>query len=416
MHCSTAIPATLPCGAMKPEDETPGEAQGMSTRAVHAGGVRPHPGAPVVTPIYQTSTFFSDPVPIGEVQYTRYGNNPNHVALGEKLAVLDGGEAALVVASGNAACALSLLACAAAGDHIIAQRELYGGTLRLVQHELPRLGMACTLLPDGTGWANAITPQTRALLLEMPVNPTVRVPDLHEAVQAARPLGIPVIVDATFASPINFRPLEHGADIVFHSATKYLGGHSDLSAGVVISSAARIEQIRGLLKSFGPVLDPHAVWLLERGVKTLAVRMERHNQNGFAVARWLEQHPAVARVFYPALESHPDHERAQMLFTGCGGVLSIMVRGGDEAALRVTQRLRLMCVAPSLGGVDTLVSMPRFTSHAALSSAERHALGIGDGFIRLALGIEDTHDLIADLDQALAPEAGAADEPVAQLH
>jgi cystathionine beta-lyase/cystathionine gamma-synthase len=403
---------------MKPDEKAPEPAapEGMSTRAVHAGGARPEPGASVVTPIYQTSTFFSEPVPAGEVQYTRYGNNPNHVALATKLASLDGGEAALVVASGNAACALSLLSCAGAGDHIVAQRELYGGTLRLVQHELPRLGITTTLLPDGAGWAAAIRPETRAFLLEMPANPTLRVPDIEEAVRVARLRGIPVIVDATFSSPVNFRPLEHGADIVFHSATKYLGGHSDLTAGVVISTAERIERVRELLKSFGPVLDPHAVWLLERGVKTLAVRMERHNENGLTLARWLAQHPVVDRVFYPALESHPDHARARSLFSGFGGVLAIMVRGGDDAALRVTQRLRLMCVAPSLGGVDTLVSMPSFTSHAALSAEERHALGIGDGFIRLALGIEDARDLIADLEQALAPEAGAVTEPVAQVH
>src|SRR5690606_24701815 len=206
----------------------------------------------------------------------------------------------------------------------------------------------------------------------------------------------PLIVDATFASPINFRPLKHGADIVFHSGTKYLGGHSDLTAGVVCGSVERAETGRELLKSFGPVLDPHAVWLLERGVKTLAVRMTRHNENGLAIARWLEQQPAVEQVFYPGLESHPDHERARSLFTGYGGVVSMRVRGGDEAALRVTQRLRLMCVAPSLGGVETLVSMPRYTSHAALNAEERRSMGVDSGFIRLALGIEDSADLVAD--------------------
>jgi cystathionine beta-lyase/cystathionine gamma-synthase len=240
--------------------------------------------------------------------------------------------------------------------------------------------------------------------MEMPVNPTLRVPDIHDAASVARASGIPLIIDATFASPVNFGPLEHGADLVFHSATKYLGGHSDLTAGVVCGSEARVAAVKELLKSFGPVLDPHAVWLLERGVKTLSVRMARHNANGMAVAQWLEQHPAVTTVLYPGLASHPDHERARDLFSGLGGVVALMVRGGDDAALRITQRLRLMCVAPSLGGVETLVSMPRFTSHAALSIAERHAIGIGDGFIRLALGIEDAADLIADLEQALAPE------------
>jgi cystathionine beta-lyase/cystathionine gamma-synthase len=401
---------------MKRNDPQETREQGTSTRAVHAGGVRAEAGAPVVTPIHQTATFFTDAVPAGEVQYTRYANNPNHIAVAEKIASLEGGEAAVVVASGNAACALSLLSCAAAGDHIVAQRELYGGTLRLMQRELPRLGIDVTLLPDATGWDDAIRPGTKAVLLEMPVNPTLRVPDIHDAARAARRHGIPLIVDATFASPVNFRPLEHGADIVFHSATKYLGGHSDLSAGVVISSEARVEAVRELLKSFGPVLDPHAVWLLERGVKTLAVRMARHNENGMTVASWLEQHPAIERVFYPGLESHPDHARARVLFSGFGGVLSVMVRGGDDAALRVTQRLRLMCVAPSLGGVETLVSMPRFTSHAALSREDRHAIGVGDGFIRLALGIEDAADLIADLEQALAPELSESPAAIEQSH
>jgi cystathionine beta-lyase/cystathionine gamma-synthase len=380
-----------------------GVRHGPSTRAVHAGAPPARAGAPVVMPIHQTATFFTDAVPTGEVLYTRYGTNPNHIALAERLRVLEGAEAAVVLASGNAACALSLLACTAAGGHIVAQRELYGGTLRILTREMPRLGIDVTFLPNAEGWADALRDNTGALLMEVPVNPTLRIPDVRVAARVAADADIPLIVDATFSSPINFRPLEHGADLVFHSATKYLGGHSDLTAGVVCGSAERVADVTGLLKSFGPVLDPHAVWLLERGVKTLAVRMARHNENGLAVARWLESHPAVASVFYPGLEAHPDHALARELFSGFGGVVSMMVRGGDDAALGVTQRLRLMCVAPSLGGVETLVSMPRFTSHAALTREERHEIGIGDGFIRMALGIEDSADLIADLEQALAP-------------
>ena len=397
---------------MKPDSNA--AERGTSTRAVHAGSVQPAPGAPVVTPIHQTATFFTDAVPSGEVLYTRYGNNPNHIALAQKLSDLEAAEDAVVLASGNAACALSLLSVTGAGGHILAQRELYGGTLRILSREMPRLGVTVTFLPNATGWADAVRDETRAILMEVPVNPTLRVPDIGEAVGVARAAGIPVIVDATFASPMNFRPLEHGADLVFHSATKYLGGHSDLTAGVVCGSMERVAEVRELLKSFGPVLDPHAVWLLERGVKTLAVRMARHNENGLAVAAWLERHPAVERVFYPGLPSHPDHDRARQLFSGFGGVVSLMVRGGDDAALGVTQRLRLMCVAPSLGGVETLVSMPRFTSHAALSREERHAIGVGDGFVRLALGIEDSADLIADLEQALAPLADRATASVAE--
>jgi cystathionine beta-lyase/cystathionine gamma-synthase len=375
--------------------------QGVSTRAVHAGSPPHTPGVPVVTPIHQTSTFFTEPVPTGEVMYTRYGTNPNHVALAVKLSALEGAADAVVLASGNAACALALLSCVGAGGHVVAQRELYGGTLRLLRRELPRLGIETTFLPHATGWAGAVQHNTRALLMEVPVNPTMSVPDVAAAAAVARDRRIPLIVDATFATPVNFRPLEHGADLVFHSATKYLGGHSDLTAGVVAGSAERVAEVKELLKSFGPVLDPHAVWLLERGVKTLAVRMARHNENGLRVAQWLETHPAVSRVLYPGLPSHPDHERAVRLFTGHGGVVGLVVHGGDDAALRVTKRLRLMCVAPSLGGVDTLVSMPRYASHASLSREERHEAGVGDGFIRLALGIEDTDDLIHDLEQAL---------------
>lgn len=382
--------------------------RGPSTRAVHAGSAAPTAGAPVVTPIHQTSTFFSGAEADGEVRYTRYGNNPNHLQVAAKLAALEGAEDAVVVASGNAACALSLLSVAAAGSRVVAQAELYGGTLRLLNREFPRMGVETRYVREPSDWQQHAGPGTAALLMELPVNPTLRVPDISPAVAAARAVGAPLIVDATFASPINFRPLEHGADLVFHSATKYLGGHSDLSAGVVLGSRDRVSQVRELVKSFGPVLDPHAAWLLDRGIKTLSVRMERHNANGVAVATWLEQHPAVRRVLYPGLPSHPDHVRAAALFDGFGGVVSMVVRGGDDAALRVVRRLRVMCVAPSLGGVESLVSMPALTSHSALSREQRLAAGIDDGFVRLALGIEDAADLVADLDQALAPEAGAA--------
>jgi cystathionine gamma-lyase len=375
---------------------------GFSTRAVHAGSPPAEAGGPVVMPIHQTSTFFTDAEPSGKVLYTRYGNNPNHLATAAKIASLEGAEDAVLVASGNAACALALLSCVEAGGRIVAQRELYGGTLRILNRELPRLGISTSFVPVDADWGSALTEPAAALLMEAPVNPTLRLPDVPAAASAARRAGVPLIVDATFATPMNFRPLEHGADLVFHSATKYLGGHSDLTAGVVCGSLERVAAVRELLKSFGPVLDPHAVWLLERGIRTLAVRMRQHNENGLAVAQWLERQPQVEQVFYPGLASHPDHERAASLMTGFGGVVSFMVRGGDEAALRVTQSLRLMCVAPSLGGVETLVSMPLYTSHSALSREARHAAGIRDGFVRLALGIEDAADLIADLQQALA--------------
>lgn len=378
---------------------------GPSTRAVHGGEERPGPGGPVVFPVYQSATFFNEPVPAGEVRYTRYGTNPNHEALARKLTELESAEAALVLSSGNAAMSLSLLACARSGDHVLAARALYGGTSRILERELPRLGIAVDRVDanDPAAWGAAIRPETRVVLMELPVNPTLRVPDVAAAARAARLNGAALIVDATFATPINVRPLEHGADLVVHSATKYLGGHSDLTAGVIAGRADLVGEAHELLKSFGPVLDPHATWLLNRGIKSLAVRMARHNENGLALARHLEAHPAIESVHYPGLESHPDHARAATVMSGFGGVVSAVVRGGDEAALDVMRRLRIISVAPSLGGVESLASMPRYTSHTALDREARHAFGIADGFIRFAFGIEDAQDLIADLDRALAP-------------
>ena len=391
---------------MKPDDKAPVEL-GPSTTAVFAGSAPRTPGGAVVNPVYQTATFFTEAAPEGEPKYTRYGTNPGHELLARRLAALEGAEASLVLASGNAASALTLLALCGTGDHVAAARELYGGTLRLLTRDLPRLGIATSFVPLGGDWAAAVRPNTRVLWLELPVNPTLRIPDVRPVATLAAARGIPLVVDATFATPINFQPLAWGASIALHSATKYLGGHSDLTAGVVSGPAALIEEIRQKLISFGPVLDPHAAWLLERGVKTLAVRMARHNENGLRLAARLAEHPAVLQVHYPGLPSHPDHQVAAELLHGFGGMVSLVVRGGDEAALRVVNRLRLLWVAPSLGGVETLVSMPRYTSHSALTPAERHALGIADGFIRVSVGIEDAADLIADLEQALAPEVPA---------
>ena len=378
---------------------------GISTRAVHAGSEAPGVNGPVVTPVYQSATFFTEAEPTGEVRYTRYGTNPNHERVAERIAALEGAERALVVGSGNAATALALLACVSTGGHVVAQARLYGGTLRLLNLELPRLGIETTFVELGADLGAAMQPNTQAVLIEVPVNPTLRVPDIDAAAAVARAHGVPLLVDATFATPVNFRPLEHGADLVIHSATKYLSGHSDVTAGTVAGRGDLVAAVQERLKSFGAVLDPHATWLLERGIKTLAIRVARHNENGLAFAQHFEGHPAIERVLYPGLASHPDHERARAMLDGFGGMVSLVVRGGDEAALRTVNRLRLMCVAPSLGGVETLVSMPRYTSHAALTTDQRHALGIDDGFIRFSLGIEDAADLIADLEQALAEGA-----------
>lgn len=384
------------------------ERRGISTRAVHAGAPPREPGAPLVAPLVASATFYSAPEPEGEVLYGRYANTEGHRRVADRVAALEGAEAALLTGSGMAAISLAVLTFAGSGDHVVAADSLYGGTLTLFRDELPRLGIQTTFVDPRGGWADAVRPETRLLYMELPVNPTLRVPDPRPVATLARERGIPLVLDATFATPVNFRPLEHGADLVMHSGTKYLGGHSDLVAGVLAGRAPVIETARERLKSWGPSLDPHAIWLLDRGIKTLAVRVERQNATALALARWLEDHPAVAAVHYPGLPSHPDHETARTLMDGFGGMLAFVVRGGDDAARRVMERLELVSVAPSLGSVESLASMPRYTSHAALSPEARRAAGIDDGFIRLSVGIEDAADLQADLDAALNAAPGGA--------
>jgi cystathionine beta-lyase/cystathionine gamma-synthase len=384
---------------MRENDDTRGV--GPSTRAVHAGNPAPETGAPVVPPLVSSATFYNAVEPEDEVLYGRYSNTEAHRRVGARLAALEEAEAGLVCGSGMAAVSLAILTFAGAGDHLVAADSLYGGTRVLLTRELPRLGIETTFVDPAGDWAAAVRPETRLLYMEAPVNPTLRVPDPRPVAAVAREHGIPLVMDATFATPINFRPVVHGVDLVIHSATKYLGGHSDLVAGVLVGARAHTEAARERLKSFGPSLDPHALWLLERGLKTLAVRVERQNATAGRLAEWLAEHPAVTAVHYPGLPSHPDHATAAELVDGFGGMLAFVVRGGDDAAVRVMERLELFAVAPSLGGVESLASMPRYTSHAAMTAGERHAVGIDDGFIRLSVGVEDAPDLEADLAGAL---------------
>jgi cystathionine beta-lyase/cystathionine gamma-synthase len=375
---------------------------GAGTRAIHAGDPPRVVGAPVVSPVVPSTTFHSDPSGEGEVLYTRYGNGPNQSLVERRIASLEGAEDALVTASGMSAMACALLSLLAAGDHVVATRDIYGGTRVLLVDELSRLGIETTFVDlFADGWSDALRPRTRVVLAETPSNPLLRVLDLRPVADVARAHGAALVVDATFASPINFRALEHGADIVMHSATKYYAGHSDVTAGALAGSAARIGEARRRARVWGPVLDPHGMWLLERGMKTLAVRMERHNRNALEVARWAESDRRVARVFHPGLASHPDHDTARRTLDGFGGMLSLELAGGSEAASRFVREVRLATLAPSLGGVETLVSEPRHTSHAAMTAEERAEIGIRDGFVRVSVGIEDAADLIADLDRAL---------------
>jgi cystathionine beta-lyase/cystathionine gamma-synthase len=375
-----------------------------ATLAIHAGEVERAAGGAVVPPVVQSATFmWADPAD-GPLLYTRYGNNPNQLQLGRKIAALEGMEAAVPLGSGMAAVAMALLALTEAGDHVVASSRLYGATQVLLMSELPRRGVTTTLVDPVEGdWEAAVRPETRVLYLELPTNPTICVVDPRPVVRLARERGLTVVCDATFASPINFRAADHGIDIAVQSATKYLGGHSDLIAGVVSGPTGLIERVGEMARLYGPALDPHTAWLLDRGIRTLDVRMERHNRNALEIARRMEGALGVRRVVYPGLPSHPDHALAAELFRGFGGMMALVLEGGGEAADRFVRRLRLAIAAPSLGGVETLVSQPRHTSHHALSPAEREAQGIPDGFVRISVGLEDPEDLLADFAQALEP-------------
>ncbi len=376
---------------------------GPSTLAIHGP---PHRGAdntPATTPIYQSTTFRNPAGGGGELRYTRYGNNPNQLEVARRYAALEGAECAIFLASGMAATALAHLAVLRPGDHLLASRWLYGGTRQLFDQEFARNGIAVTYIdPDQPReWRRAIRKTTRAIFVEAVTNPLLRVIDLPAIAKVTHDRGLALLVDNTFASPINLRPLEHGADVVITSATKYLGGHSDVIAGAVAGTAAVMDEVTRLLRNWGPAIDPHAAWLVERGMKTLALRVERANQNAAAVAEWAVGRAEFSAVHYPGLPTHPDHALARDLLDGFGGLVGLALAGGAPAAQRLCGQLRLVVHAPSLAGVESLISEPRLTSHASLSAEERAAQGIPDGFVRLSCGCEDARDIIRDLEQAL---------------
>lgn len=375
--------------------------QGFSTRCVHAGTRPDQQTGGVVTPILP-STAHRFPNPSGENLYPRYFNIPNITSVSAKIAALEHAESALVVSSGMAAVSTCLLGLLKAGDHVLFHSELYGGTLHMAKETLPRFGIEVGFCDLQTEDLSAqVRPVTRMIYAETPSNPLLKVTDLRRVAEFAQPRGIVTLVDNTFASPINQRPLEHGFDLVLHSGTKYLNGHSDVCCGAIAGRRELLERIKAAAIDHGGVLDARACWLLERGLKTLALRIRRHNENGQRIAEFLQAHPRVRKVHYPGLPADPGHEIARRQMDGFGGMLSFEIRGAVADAERFASRLRIFTLAISLGGVESLVCFPSRTSHALAGAAERARMGVTDNLLRMSVGIEDSEDLIGDLTQAL---------------
>ena len=386
------------------------EFEGLQTRALH-GATHLNKTHALSAPIWQTTSFVADsPEAYAEVAgathpaefYTRYGN-PTHERVEHTLAQLEGGEAALVTGSGMGAITLAVMSQIKTGDHVIAQSDLYAGARALFRDVVPRWGIETTFVDQTKTeeFEAALRPNTRLIYLESPSNPLLRLTDLKAVTALARARGIRTVIDNTFATPVNQRPLELGVDVVIHSATKYLGGHHDLTAGAVVSTEAFINEAWKLGVVFGSVLSPFDAWLLMRGIRTLGLRVERHNQNALALAQFLESHPKVLRVNYPGLESHPQHQLARQQMSGFTGMLSFELDGGANEAERFVSRLKLPTYTGSLGGVETLIVRPAAMWSHQLTPEQRQATGISEALFRLSVGLEDERDLIKDFGQAL---------------
>jgi cystathionine beta-lyase/cystathionine gamma-synthase len=377
----------------------------IETLAVHAGERRPGPDGSVVFPIYQSTVFSVEPgTSYHDLRYLRLSSTPSQTYLHDKLATLESAEAAVATCSGMAAVTATLHTLLRAGDHLLAGDCLYGGTHDFLTHHAADLGWSYTFLDPSRPetWEAARTPRSRAILVETITNPLMRVGRLREMVAFARRHKLVTVIDNTFATPVNLRPVSIGFDLCFNSATKYLNGHSDIVAGSVAGSTNLINRVRRTLNHYGASLDPHAGFLLARGLKTLALRVRACNDNAAVLAHFLSEHPTVAAVNYPGLRSHPDHAHAAQLLAGFGGMLSIRLAGGRDAAESLLEALRIPYVAPSLGGVETLITRPAATSHAGMNREDRERIGITDDLIRVSCGVEACDDLIADFAQALA--------------
>ena len=386
--------------------------RGQATDSVHAGELRQQEANAITTPIYQTSTFwFKDSKEVidynegrtAREEYGRYGN-PTWRSVERKLSELEGGEETVLFASGMCAATTAFLALLPENVHLIVTSDCYRRTRQFINEYLGRLGVETTVIAPGNtaAFEAAIRDNTTLFFTESPTNPFLRVADIPEVTRIAHERGVTVIIDSTFASPYNQRALDLGADLIIHSATKYLGGHNDLLAGTITGRAELIEPVRKALGILGGIIDSHAAWLLLRGIKTLAIRMERHNQNGLAVARALETHPKVRQVWYPGLESHPDYAIASEQMNGFGGVATFEIDTDLQGAIRFIDATRIPYQAPSFGGVESLIELPVTMSFWDMPAAERAAINITDSLVRMGCGIENAEDLIADLEQALA--------------
>ena len=379
------------------------DTKGKSTEAIHAGSIHPRVKGAITTPIFQSSTYEYHGENYHDVGYMRLSNSPNHIVLGEKIARMERTEAALVTASGMASISAILFTLLGSGDHILVQDCLYGGTNTLLNNHFPRLRISHTPMDPQApeSWEALLRTETRAVYVETLTNPLIQVADLEAVAAFARKKGLVSIIDNTFASPVNFRPAEMGFDLILESATKYMNGHTDIIAGAVAGSREMVWDIKLTLDHLGGVLDTHTCYLLERGLKTLPVRVREQNASALRIAAFLEGHPRVAKVNYPGLESHPQHDRARRLFDGFGGMLSFELVGGVEAARSFLGKLTIPAHAASLGGVESLMVRPAAATHGAVSPEERARSGISDSLIRFSVGLEDVEDLLRDLDQAL---------------
>jgi len=386
-------------------------ARRLATEAIHGGETRPRPGNAITTPIFQTATYvFQDTRELVDYmshqvereEYGRYGNPTQRVAEA-KCAALEGAEAGLAFSSGMAAITTALIAVLRQGQHVVLTDDCYRRTRQFCRTVLAKFGVEVTIVETGNDAAleSAIRAETRVLISESPTNPYNKVVDLDRIAAIGKRHRLLTIIDSTLATPINQRPLEHGIDLVLHSATKYLAGHNDVLGGVILGAAGLIEAIRECQGVLGAIMDPHAAYLLIRGLKTLPLRVERQNSTALEIARWLAKHPKVERVHYAGLADHPGHEIAKRQMSGFGGVISFEVKGDLDATSRVVDAVVIPQIAPSMGGVESLIEQPALMSFFELSTEERLAIGIKDNLVRLSVGLEDAGDLIHDLEQAL---------------